>query len=320
MGRADSLRDMRSRCDCYLSVPADGQRERIGGKRSGRGPRRFDSGSFPKREHTAHRWRRRISGIQGDRRAPWTRPGRGSRFEFPVVPRLPKTRCRGIDARTSGPHRWTHRGAPEFSRRKAVAGTGNTAPAFLRLKQVANHLHVPIEQEQRGQSFTWGGVQVDFLWPEQSGDIAPMAKNNDSLVVRLKYGDRTILLPGDAENAPESLRADVLKVGHHGSKNSTVPDFLAAVNPRISIISAGEENPYGHPNPELLQRLEETGTRILRTDRDGAVQILTDGQACKSAVIRRVRRLRRPSQCARKRQITPRTTRSSRKPNAASYS
>ena len=56
-----------------------------------------------------------------------------------------------------------------------------------------------------------------------------------------------------------------------------MPEFLAAVNPRVSIISAGEENPYGHPNPELLQRLEETGTRILRTDRDGAVGILTDG-------------------------------------------
>jgi len=168
-------------------------------------------------------------------------------------------------------------------------GRETTAPAFRHLKQVANYQHVPIQQEQRGQSFTWDGVQVDFLWPEQSGDIAPMAKNNDSLVVRLKYGDRTILLPGDAEkqveytmlaeNAPESLRADVLKVGHHGSKNSTVPEFLAAVNPRVSIISAGEENPYGHPNPELLQRLAETGTRILRTDRDGAVQILTDGRS-----------------------------------------
>jgi competence protein ComEC len=166
-------------------------------------------------------------------------------------------------------------------------GRETTAPAFVRLKQVANHLGVPIEKEQRGLSFMWDGVQVDFLWPEQLGDIEPIAKNNDSLVVRLKYGDRTVLLPGDAEkqveytmlaeNAPEFLHADVLKVGHHGSKNSTMPEFLAAVNPRMSVISAGEENPYGHPNPELLQRLQETGTRVLRTDRDGAVQILTDG-------------------------------------------
>jgi competence protein ComEC len=129
---------------------------------------------------------------------------------------------------------------------------------------------------------------VDFLWPEiPPEEVAPLAKNNDSLVVRLRYLERTFLLPGDAEKQVEAamlaendtgeLHADVLKVGHHGSKNSTMPDFLAAVGPRISVISAGEENPYGHPNPELLERLEESGTWMLRTDRDGAVRVLTDG-------------------------------------------
>jgi len=131
---------------------------------------------------------------------------------------------------------------------------------------------------------------VDFLWPEEhGGNVEAVAKNNDSLVVRLRYGERTILLPGDAEKPVEYtmlsenerafLRADVLKVGHHGSKNSTMPEFLDAVNPRVSVISAGEENPYGHPSPELLQRLAGKGTRILRTDQDGAVQILTDGHS-----------------------------------------
>jgi competence protein ComEC len=105
--------------------------------------------------------------------------------------------------------------------------------------------------------------------------------------MRLQYGGRTILLPGDAEkqveyqmlseDEPALLHADVLKVGHHGSKNSRVPDFLDAVAPQISIISAGEENPHGHPSPELLGRLDETGTRVFRTDQDGAVQVLTDG-------------------------------------------
>jgi beta-lactamase superfamily II metal-dependent hydrolase len=73
--------------------------------------------------------------------------------------------------------------------------------------------------------------------------------------------------------------ADVLKVGHHGSKNSTMPEFLSAVAPQVAIISTGKENPYGHPSPELLQRLEESGSRILRTDRDGAVQIRTGGHS-----------------------------------------
>ena len=104
----------------------------------------------------------------------------------------------------------------------------------------------------------------------------------------VRYGNETLLLPGDAkkevereilsENGPEAMRADVLKIGHHGSKNSTTPEFLAAVQPSVGIISAGEDNPYGHPSPELLERLENAGIRILRTDQNGAVQVMTDGR------------------------------------------
>jgi competence protein ComEC len=173
---------------------------------------------------------------------------------------------------------------------RLLVGRETTAPAFGRLMRLAGGLQVPVEHEQRAQSFTWDGVQVDILWPEiEPEEIAPQAKNNDSLVIRLAYRDRSILLPGDAEkqveytmldeNEPTFLHADVLKVGHHGSKNSTMPEFLNAVGPQVSIISAGEENPYGHPSPELLERLEKSGTRIFRTDQNGAVQVLTDGHS-----------------------------------------
>ena len=168
-------------------------------------------------------------------------------------------------------------------------GRETAAPALGRLKEVAGRLHVPIEHELRGQSFVWDGVTVNFLWPEiRPEEVAPTAKNNDSLVVRLRYGERSLLLPGDAEkeveyamlgeNNPGSLHADVLKVGHHGSKNSSMPDFLAAVGARVGIISAGEQNPYGHPSPVLLERLEVSGMRVLRTDQVGAVRVLTDGK------------------------------------------
>jgi hypothetical protein len=76
--------------------------------------------------------------------------------------------------------------------------------------------------------------------------------------------------PGGSGNPGE-------KVGHHGSKNSTGPDFRNAVAPQVSIISPGEENPYGHPSLESLGRPDETGTRVFRADQDGAVQVLTDG-------------------------------------------
>jgi competence protein ComEC len=162
-------------------------------------------------------------------------------------------------------------------------------PALARLEELARAQQVPIEHELRGKTFHWDGVEGDFLWPEIAPEeVAPSARNNDSLVLRLHYGDQTILLPGDAEkqvereilseNAAEAMHAGVLKVGHHGSKNSTTPEFLAAVQPRVGIISAGEQNPYGHPHEELLERLENAGVWILRTDRDGAVHMLTNGK------------------------------------------
>jgi competence protein ComEC len=161
--------------------------------------------------------------------------------------------------------------------------------ALANLEKLAREQKIPIVHEARGSASAWDGVETQFLWPEISPEeVGSAPKNNDSLVLKLKYGDRSIMLPGDAEKQAESsilsdnddatLRADVLKVGHHGSKNSTMPRFLAAVHPRVAVISAGEDNPYGHPSPELLERLTGGEIRILRTDRDGAVHVLTDGK------------------------------------------
>ena len=161
--------------------------------------------------------------------------------------------------------------------------------ALHHLEDTARERKIPVEHERRGKSFDWDSVYGQFLWPEvEFEEIAPAAKNDDSLVLRLRMGNINILLPGDTEkqaeqeilkeNHGEALQSEILKVGHHGSKNSTTPEFLAAVHPQIGIISVGETNPYGHPSPELLERLEGAGVRILRTDRDGAVHVLTDGQ------------------------------------------
>jgi competence protein ComEC len=173
---------------------------------------------------------------------------------------------------------------------KLWIGREVSSAAFAQLEELARQKNIPVEHELRGKNFSWDGVDGEFLWPASPPEeVAPSAKNNDSLVLRLHYGDRTILLPGDAEkqveheivaeNARQELHADVLKVGHHGSKNSTTPEFLDAVRPVIAIISAGADNPYGHPSPELLERLESANVRILRTDRDGAVHILTNGRS-----------------------------------------
>jgi competence protein ComEC len=207
-----------------------------------------------------------------------------------------------------------------------------SSPELAKLGEIAKARRIPIERELRGKSFSWDGVQGDFLWPETiREEVVTPPKNDDSLVLRLRYKNQRVLLTGDAEkqaeheilaeNPAEVLHADVLKVGHHGSKNSTSPEFLAVVQPQIGIISAGEFNPYGHPNAELLERLANANVRILRTDRDGAIHVLTDGNGSNSRASRGVstRRGRQP-QCKRKYQITSKSARSSKKPKAACHS
>ena len=162
------------------------------------------------------------------------------------------------------------------------------SPALAKVEQLARARKTPIEHETRASTFTWDRLEGKFFWPEISSTLAPAAKNDDSLVLKLRYENEAVLLPGDAEkeaeremlyqNTEDDLQAEVLKIGHHGSKNSTTPEFLAAVKPRLAIISVGEDNPYGHPNAEPLERLANAGVRVLRTDRDGAVHILMDGQ------------------------------------------
>jgi competence protein ComEC len=131
-----------------------------------------------------------------------------------------------------------------------------------------------------------GGVTVEVLapCPGPSSDLNP---NDNSFVLRVTYGERTLLLVGDAQHEEEDellgnatgsgLRADVLKIGHHGSATSSTPAFLAAVHPADAVISVGRRNRFGHPHPTTLRNLGEAGVRTWRTDRDGAVVVTTDG-------------------------------------------
>ncbi len=112
--------------------------------------------------------------------------------------------------------------------------------------------------------------------------------NDASVVIKSTYGDTSIMLTGDAEKYSEedivniwdedTLKCDVLKVGHHGSLTSTSQDFLDAVSPTIAVISCGDGNKYGHPLPETLKRLEDKGVQIYRTDKHGSIVLCTDGK------------------------------------------
>lgn len=115
------------------------------------------------------------------------------------------------------------------------------------------------------------------------------------LVARVTYGAVSILLTGDVEAEVESalragglpLRSTVLKVGHHGSRTSTTPEFLETVRPALAVISLGAGNLFGHPHPQTMRTLADHGVPVYRTDRDGAVIVRTDGRALAVETMRR---------------------------------
>jgi competence protein ComEC len=123
------------------------------------------------------------------------------------------------------------------------------------------------------------------LWPPNV-ESPKESSNDSSLVLRLSDGPVHFLLTGDIERRAEEnlvaqngpLASDFLKVPHHGSKTSSTEAFLAAVAPRVAVVSVGESNPFGHPSEDVVERYEHSGVRLLRTDRDGAITALTDGE------------------------------------------
>jgi beta-lactamase superfamily II metal-dependent hydrolase len=139
----------------------------------------------------------------------------------------------------------------------------------------------------RGQNIQTGdGVQIEVLNPPaRPHRFKNHADNNGSVVLRISYGKRRFLLTGDAEEEAELLmlrsgvdvRADVLKVGHHGSGSSTSVRWLNAVRPSRAVISVGARNAFGHPKPEVVDRIMRRRIRIYRTDRDGTILMRTDG-------------------------------------------
>jgi competence protein ComEC len=110
--------------------------------------------------------------------------------------------------------------------------------------------------------------------------------NGNSIILRLRYKNATMLFTADAEEAAEAnllqsgmpLQADVLKVGHHGSHSSSGQAFLSSISPSVAIISCGRENSFGHPAPEVLAKLKAVGATTYRTDRQGAIVVTTDGK------------------------------------------
>jgi competence protein ComEC len=171
-----------------------------------------------------------------------------------------------------------------------VARSPHRDPEYARFAQTLLAEGVPVRIVGRGDTLRFGAVVADVLWPAPGDNSDAPSNNNDSIVLRLRFGERTFLMTGDIERASEDalvaahdglLKSDVVKVAHHGSKTSSTEMFVAATHAKLAIISVGLSSPFGHPRPEVLERWRATGAQVLTTGERGTITISTDGQDLK---------------------------------------
>ncbi|MDN5276106.1 MAG: competence protein ComEC [Clostridiales bacterium] len=160
----------------------------------------------------------------------------------------------------------------------------STTKTFEDVLEAISNKGLKITPPVPGTKYSLGEAEFTILAPNS----ASYEDTNDySVAIKLQYGATSFLFTGDAGFESEGemlekgydLRADLLKVAHHGSKYSTSMEFLEAVQPKIAVISVGEDNDYGHPAPETIQRLRQAGAEIYRTDESGTIIATSDGKA-----------------------------------------
>lgn len=160
---------------------------------------------------------------------------------------------------------------------------GEASDTYAAMLEAASREEVDVRRARAGETLMIeDGVRLAFLHP---GDRLSEKDNDNSVSLRLVYGNFSLVLTGDAEETAEQemassgrpLEALVFKAGHHGSRTSSHGFFLAAVRPRYVVISAGEGNGSGHPHAEVLERVAEVGATVLRTDELGTIEVIADG-------------------------------------------
>jgi competence protein ComEC len=176
-------------------------------------------------------------------------------------------------------------------RRVLLTGAVHTTPEYIRFLQIIKEKNIPVTWAVAGQTLEFSGqVKLEVLWPVTSLQGQSFSDlNTSSIVNKIIYGNTAILFTGDtpAENERQllntnaSLRADILKVAHQGSKTSSTEEFIKAVAPQIAVISVGRNN-YGHPHAEVVNRLKRLVPVVLRTDETGDIIYWSDGHSFSS--------------------------------------
>lgn len=177
--------------------------------------------------------------------------------------------------------------AENFKIKAAFFGAAPTSDAnYLELKGILEKKNIPAKMLSANETIDFGKVKIEILNPARREIGTEISDNNNSLVLRVSYGDRKILFTGDIESETENeltkkptlLQADVVKVAHHGSRTSSTETFVNASPPKYAIISVGQQSPYGHPRPEIIERWKMAGAEVLTTGENGTISITTDGK------------------------------------------
>jgi competence protein ComEC len=174
----------------------------------------------------------------------------------------------------------------DFHPKELWVGLLPPSRALDKLIAEAQALGISVVRHWEGDDFDFGGAKVEVLFPPRDWPVGLEPKNNDSMVLHVSYGETSVLLEGDAEKAVERRiallhhpRANLLKVGHHGSATSTTPEILAAAKPTLAVISVGFHTSFGLPKADVLARLQAAGVHVYRTDLNGAVTFYLDGHS-----------------------------------------
>ncbi len=162
----------------------------------------------------------------------------------------------------------------------------NDTEGFVKLLETIRRKTIPIKLETTGDRIMVGTTTLSFLWPSASQIAKKTGEPNDNcLVFFLRYGTFDAVFPGDADSHVERYYTggpladsdiELLKVPHHGSKTGMTDDFIQWLHPKLAVISVGK-NSYGHPSSEAFGLLSSVGAKVLRTDRNGDIEIVSDG-------------------------------------------
>lgn len=181
-------------------------------------------------------------------------------------------------------------------RKIIISKQGENSENYIKVKELSRKKQIPIlvlnaKYNKKGKLVKQTlkikeNLIIDILWPNESKLIENNVLNNNSIVCKLKYKNFSMLFTGDIEEFAEKqivneyndneLKSTVLKVGHHGSKTSSIQEFLNSIKPKIALIGVGKDNKFGHPDDIVIERLEQIKCKIYRTDIMGEISIQVD--------------------------------------------